>query len=213
MICVRQCRGINKLINHRLFKQNDLHFENLKRCNDLTCIYLTLATAERISFLNKAFVHYRCNTGKQTSTDRFGKKEYFIYAAAALEQRLQDLGLYEKFYNKIFYTLAISLRWETKNNINLLKELAKEKISPRLFHDLYETRHFEEMKLADVETYVHKMKLFFFLSFFSWKEQGEFKVWYICGIPVMKRLTFYDGMTTKYYLFGLPFIKISHKIR
>ena len=203
----------NKLIRRRLFTDNNLHFENFKKCNDLTCIYLTLATAGRISFVNKPFVHYRYNTGNQTSTDRFGENEYFIHAAAALEKHLQDLGIYEKFYDKMFYTLGSSLRWETNDNIKLLYEAAKEELSPRLFHDLYETKRFYEIKYSDVPKCVHQVKLFSFLTLYSWQEQGENKVWYFCGVPVLKRRALFNGVTTKYFVWGLPIIKVSHKLK
>lgn len=201
-----------KLIKHDLFTKYNLRFENLKKCNDLTCIYLTIATAQKISFVNKPFVHYRSNTGTQTSSDRFGKNEYFIQAASALEKNLQRLGLYDKFYEKMFYTLASSLRWETKDDIRLLRDLAKQHLSERLYHDLYETKRFKDMKDDMLAKRSQTYKLLFFLPLGGWKEKGGKKVWNILGIPMLKRRKIAKDGSIKYYLFGfLPIIKISPK--
>ena len=201
-----------KLIKHDLFTKYNLRFENLKKCNDLTCIYLTIATAQKISFVNKPFVHYRSNTGTQTSSDRFGKNEYFIQAASALEKNLQRLGLYDKFYEKMFYTLASSLRWETKDDIRLLRDLAKQHLSERLYHDLYETKRFKDMKDDLLVKRSQTYKLLFFLTLGGWKEKGGKKVWNILGMPMLKRRKIAKDGSIKYYLFGfLPIIKISPK--
>lgn len=200
-----------KLIRHDLFKKNNLRFENLKKCNDLTCVYLTMATARKISFVNKPFVHYRSNTGSQTSTDRFGKNEYFIHAVVALEKRLHELGLYDKFYNKMFYTLSDSLRWETQGNINLLRDLAKQKLSNRLYRDLYETKLYKKIYESDMLKSSQSFKLLFFLPICGWNEIGGKKVWKILGIPVFKRRIMAKDNSIKYYVCGLPLIKICKK--
>ena len=128
----------SKIFKRNLFNKYKLQFENLKNCNDFTCVMTAVALAKKISCVAKSFVHYRWNTGHQSSTDRFGKNENFIKAARALEKNLQNLGKYDKFYEKLRYMMAACLRYETQNNILLLKDTAQKYLSERLYNDLYE---------------------------------------------------------------------------
>lgn len=201
----------SKLIRHKLFTKYHLRFEELKKCNDLTCIYMALATARAISFIDRLFIHYRFNTGAQTSTDRFGKNEYFIHAVAALEKGMHKLGLYDKFYNKMFFSLAESLRWETQGNINLLRDLAKQKLSERLYRDFYETKLYRQIQESDLIKYSQIVKFLFFLPVYGWVEKGGKKVWKVLGIPVLKRRKMAKDDSVKYYICGLPFIKVNNK--
>ena len=127
----------SKIFKRDLLIKNKLHFENLKNCNDFTCIMTAVALSSQISCIDKSFIHYRYNTGSQTSTNRFGRNECFIKAAAALEKNLQQFNLYDAFYEKLRYEMDSCLHWETKNNIALLQDFAKKHLSPRLYNDLY----------------------------------------------------------------------------
>ena len=127
----------SKIFKRELLINNKLQFENLKSCNDITCVMTAEALAGKISAVNKPFVYYRCNTGSQTSTSRFGRNECFISAAAALEKNLRHFGLYDKFYDKLRYEMDSCLRFETKGDIKLLQDFAQKHLSPRLYNDLY----------------------------------------------------------------------------
>lgn len=200
----------NKIISRDLFVKYNLQFEKFKSCNDFTCVLTAIALASKISCVGKHFVHYRWNTGSQTSTNRFGK-DYLIHAIAALENNLRKFGLYEKFYGKMLYIALRSLSFETQDNINVLKKSAKKYLSSRLYKDLYNAKRWKEMKMQNADKHFYTVKLFFFLPIYGWKKVGGRTVWKILGVPFLKRRCMENGITKKYYIFGVPFIKISDK--
>lgn len=56
-----------------------------------------------------------------------------------------------------------------------------------------------------------KFKLFFFLPLYNWKKKGRNITWKILGIPVLKCRIKSEGHKRKYYLFGIPILKITKK--
>lgn len=68
------------------------------------------------------------------------------------------------------------------------------------------------MENNQTEKHSRTIKLFFFLPIYGWKQRGGRKVWKILGIPVFKIRKMANGITTKYYLFGIPVMKVSRKL-
>ncbi|MBQ9271915.1 MAG: glycosyltransferase family 2 protein [Alphaproteobacteria bacterium] len=207
----KQCYSTpwSKLISHRLFSTYNLQFENLKKCNDLTCMYAAVAVAEKISFISTPFVHYRWNSGTQLSTARFGQNEDFIYAVAALEDKLKKLEIYDKFYERMFFAVYDCLCWETKGKIKILRDLAEKRLSSKLFNDLFYSDKYKEIKQKSMVKRTYKVKLLFFIPLYTKDVRGGKTVWKICGLPLLKRRKMENGVTTKYYILGVPFLKIS----
>ena len=201
----------SKLIKRSLLIEHNIKFESLKNCNDLTCIYSAIAIAHKISCVDENFVHYRWNTGTQLSTTRFGRNECFILAVAALEKNLHKFGIYNEFYDKMLYTTRKSLRFETQDDIQLLQETAKKHLSQKLYTDLYLPKNKKQNK-SPAKQSSYTIKLFSFLPLYRCKQCGGKTDWYILGLPVLKRHKMDNKITTKYYLCGLPFLKISDRI-
>ncbi|MBO5038438.1 MAG: hypothetical protein J6C85_03130 [Alphaproteobacteria bacterium] len=62
------------------------------------------------------------------------------------------------------------------------------------------------------DTIQKKIKLFFFLPIFSYKQNSDKKVWKICGLPVLKIRRKKGGAKLKYLLFGfIPLMIIKTK--
>ena len=59
-----------------------------------------------------------------------------------------------------------------------------------------------------VVTHSRIVKLFAFLPIYGWKEHGTKKKWKFLGITVLLRRKKANGNIVKYYLLGVPFIKI-----
>ena len=67
-------------------------------------------------------------------------------------------------------------------------------------------------KIWDSTPHTKKVKLFFFLTIFSFKQTSSKKLWKICGIPVFKIRCKKGGAKLKYFLFGfLPLLTIKTK--
>lgn len=56
-----------------------------------------------------------------------------------------------------------------------------------------------------------KCKLFGFIPLYGYKHVGGRKVWKVLGLPVFKIRKMSNGITTKYYIFNIPVMKISRK--
>lgn len=70
--------------------------------------------------------------------------------------------------------------------------------------------HSEPVPLKPLKL-IRYYKLFNFIPLFSRIQRGGRRVWKILGLPLWKIRRFENNITTKYYLCGLPFIKVSKK--
>ncbi len=68
-----------------------------------------------------------------------------------------------------------------------------------------------EKRMIKIETHKQSYKLFNIISLFSVKKCGEKTVYKIFGLPIWKIRHMKNNITTKYYLFDIPFLKISKK--
>jgi len=56
-----------------------------------------------------------------------------------------------------------------------------------------------------------KISLFGFLPLYGHKKVGGREQWKLFGLPIFKIRKMANGITTKYYILGLPVLKISRK--
>lgn len=86
-----------KLFKREFIIENGFRFQPLKKTNDLFFVYSSLACAERITYINEAFVNYRVDneTSLQGKTSEFN--EDFYVSLYALKKELQKKGLFAKF--------------------------------------------------------------------------------------------------------------------
>ena len=130
-----------KLFKHSLFIDYNLHFENTKCCNDMTCVCTAMALAKRISIINKPFVYYRINQDKSLTTDRNKSIDSFLIAVQKLEDNLKYYNLYDTFKIAFMHRAKASFDWEsslcTKEQKEQRKIVAKEILSKDLYKLLY----------------------------------------------------------------------------
>ena len=94
----------NKMYRRELLEKHDLRFEPIPISDDQYVPALALLFAERITYVDKAFVHYRFNTG-QSQGDTMSKHPEAAYSATySIVARMRDAGIYEEvkrsFLNK-----------------------------------------------------------------------------------------------------------------
>lgn len=70
----------NKLYKHDFIKKYHLKFQNLLTCNDIGMSWTAIALADKISTVNKVFVHYRLGSSTQVSSSRGKNAINIIYA-------------------------------------------------------------------------------------------------------------------------------------
>ena len=68
------------------------------------------------------------------------------------------------------------------------------------------------MTNQDVIKHSYTIKLFCILPIYGWVQRGGKKTWKILGLPVFTIRRFENNITTKYYSFGLPLMKVSKKV-
>ena len=67
------------------------------------------------------------------------------------------------------------------------------------------------MVKQNIEKKFRSIKLFFLFPLYS-RECYEGKtVWNILGLPILKKRRMENGITTKFYILGLPVMKLSRK--
>lgn len=69
----------------------------------------------------------------------------------------------------------------------------------------------QNLPSPSVKTETIKMKLFNFLPLLSYKHIGGRKQWKVLGAPIFKIRKMNNGITTKYYILGIPILKVSKK--
>ncbi len=111
-----------KLYKREFIAKNQLKFDNLKSCNDVTFSLLSLYYAKKIALLDQPLVYYRINTSGQISANR-GKWFDSIYLA--LESFLAQCDLDDKYKNSFYSFAAGVLSYEYKQTIQKKEFLEK----------------------------------------------------------------------------------------
>ena len=63
-----------------------------------------------------------------------------------------------------------------------------------------------------IRNYKNKVKYYFLgIPVVKSKHVGGRKVWKVLGLPIFKIRKMSNGITTKYYIFNIPVMKISRK--
>ena len=112
--------------------------------------------------------------------------------------------------------------WAEKWNNAIMAILSEKEIPYQIKHDYncpyeiftlkkIETERLDAEKKLNFFSYRKEYKLFNFLPLFKFKQRGGNNVWKVFGAPVWRVRKMSNGSTVKYYLFGLPLMKIKDK--
>lgn len=86
----------NKLFKKSFLEKIKIKFQNNRRANDLYFTYTAMSLAEKICVVNKIFVHYRVNTGKNLQANNDKNPTNFLRALMGLKYHLIQNNIYEK---------------------------------------------------------------------------------------------------------------------
>ena len=149
-----------KLFKRKLFIDNDLHFESLLRCNDLTCIYTALVTSKKISFCSNSYIHYRSSQKSNITAKKEKYIDCFFNSINKLEKNLIKLNKLNDYYQTFLERLNNSLKWETKNCSEIrkdeIKNICKNLLSDRLYNALYSIKISVIISIYNVEKYLRE---------------------------------------------------------
>ncbi len=105
-----------QLCKRSLIIDNDIKYENLTSCNDLTFTYTILAYAQSAVKIDRCFYHYNTNVPNQISSKRGAKSKNVFLAFDALKRNLNNKSTKTfKHYKKTFYNIfAGCVKYEMK---------------------------------------------------------------------------------------------------
>lgn len=101
----------NKFFLREFVETHHLRFQAVKKCNDAYFVFLALAQAKRIVYINKTFVNYRFGNAESLQGSRNANRESYINLAMSLKKGFSEAG--------VFSGMA------KKNEVQYAKELVK----------------------------------------------------------------------------------------
>ncbi len=132
----------------------------------------------------------------------------------------QHVAAYEKYYfDKKFrdkmakkgLERSKQFSWEKAADI-MVEQFKKCHENPNRTSLLIDTPLKNSIKPSDNNQAIKTMfKLFNFLPIFSYKRVGGRNQWKIFGLPIFKTRHMANGITSKYYILGIPVLKVSKK--
>jgi len=96
----------NKLFKTKFILENDIHFQEIKRTNDLFFVHSALAIAQRISWIDKIYVHYRYGQKSNLQKTNYLTPYDFTKALIELKKFLIKKNLFYELKNS-YSRLAI----------------------------------------------------------------------------------------------------------
>lgn len=128
----------NKIFRRAFVLEKDLHFQDLKSCNDICFVYTALASASVIDYILKCGYWYRNDALGAISRNRHNFVNCIYEAAKSIQQFLIEhdlMGLYAKSFCR---KVASSFRWELSlitDNVEYVQLLEKFKnFLPKKYH-------------------------------------------------------------------------------
>lgn len=124
----------DKLYRRSFVIENDLWFQEQRTTNDMLFVFSALVVANRISVIDKIFVHQRRGGSESLSVTREKSWHCFFDALRALKMRIEKEGIYwELEKDFINYALHFSL-W----NLNTLSEPTHQILEEKLCFEWFE---------------------------------------------------------------------------
>lgn len=165
----------DKVFQRKFLVEKQLRFPNIRTSEDGFLVHAALASAERIAFVNKEFVHHRIgNTNSLSSSRTTAWESCFIYLKE-LKKYLSCNGLL-KMYNKSFINWACEFLYWNYQTLH-------EKVRESFFLELQKYM-FNELHIGDY-------KSTYFYNAFSFQISRYIIAGYEACIPVSEKDRFY----------------------
>ncbi len=223
--------GYHRFIYNRDFLLNNkIFFPPYRRYQDPPFFVKAMITAGNFYAIDKITYGYRCahknvEWNAQKVTDLLdGLHDDFIMAKKYDLSGLGELTYhrFEQHYPHIKEVLAELpvkklrklAKYDTKLQAFLLQDnLLPPRINWSAWRQKLKSIFIKEKKNdPQVEQHLRVVKLFFLLPLYKWEQYGGKETWSILWLPIFKRRRFANGVTTKYYILGVPVMKVSRKM-
>ncbi|MCL2135975.1 MAG: glycosyltransferase [Coriobacteriia bacterium] len=100
----------DKLFKHEFVKIHNLAFQDIRSTNDAYFVYIALALAQRISYLDDYLVYHRVGNANSIENTRSLSWQNAFIAAQAIEQRLIEEGLFQ-YYERSYLRWLVSFSY------------------------------------------------------------------------------------------------------
>lgn len=104
-----------KMFSRELIQRTGLQFQALRTTNDSFFIYSALVRARRIVTLDRVLVHRRKGIASSLTQTREKSWQCFFQAYAAIRDRLEEDGLFERFERTYMNRLMKTLLWQVES--------------------------------------------------------------------------------------------------
>lgn len=127
----------NKIYRRSLLNKYNLQFEPIPISDDQYVPALALVFAERIAYIDKAFVNYRFNTGSSQVDSQSKHPEAAYLATFSIVEKMREYGIYE-IVKRSYLNMAMRLMREyfdkmtEYRTIKMLYDKYLEEVFPRL---------------------------------------------------------------------------------
>lgn len=144
----------SKLFSAAFIRLHDLHFQDTVRINDMYFVYSALALAEKIVYLDKAFIHYRIGQTENLQSGVTKSPDVCCTVHIKLYERLKDEKVWNSiktsFYQRVIDNLAFNLR--------IISTFPEAK---RILLDSIDNGYFKKIGLEDATILDGKSKLIY----------------------------------------------------
>lgn len=112
-----------KFFNRQFIRENNIHFQNLKSCNDVSFCLHSLALAKKITYVNNVLLHWRVNTQNSITSTRYKHTENWILSFNYIKKVLKQNGLWENLSQATYTSYLNTFKYELNycRNVYLLK--------------------------------------------------------------------------------------------
>lgn len=157
-----------KMCRRDFIIKNNLKFQKLSSCNDTYFGKMVMLQAEKIGYLDKCLIKYRCNAKFQISNNKIDGVFNFAKAVLAIKERMLETGVFEanklSFYTyafrlllSFFYKSAVEIRMTKYEEVKALcKEIFGDKENESIFLNQYMNVWLRDFADTDIAEHLTK---------------------------------------------------------
>lgn len=194
------------LIKTEVMKELGLYDLQYKVCADNAFILRMVHHNKKFCFIRQCIITFRDGGFSNDNKDIVVKeKTNCLYDELGRYHGLTKEDCSNFIWNKF---LKLPFSKAVKLGIKLDKEQWREQYFDILLDNM---RKYPQKSELHVKSCKLSYKIFGFLPILNYKKVGGREQWKVLGLPLFKIRKMANGITTKYYILGLPVMKVSKK--
>lgn len=139
----------NKLYRRDFVEKNNLKFEEISSTNDITLAAVSLACAERITYILDSLVRYRSGHSGTISSTKGQKLDNVVIAVMSAVRKVRELSYSKIIENSIKRFIIDNFVYAFRDIVTDLSDMHAETFY-RFVHELFTKPEFEEFEFGDI---------------------------------------------------------------